>query len=62
MPSRPATRAEGATYVDLVQPFRSADDQGDVSDLLASDGDHPNAQGHAVIARELVAAGLPGLA
>jgi lysophospholipase L1-like esterase len=45
----------GAVYVDLRGPFLAAtggssDDEGP---LLASDGDHPSAQGHVVIAHAL---------
>jgi lysophospholipase L1-like esterase len=59
---RNAARQQQVNYVDLLQPFHDDADQGDVTLLLAPDGDHPNARGHAVIAHELVAAGLPGLA
>lgn len=49
----------GATYVDLEAVFHRRGT--DVSDLLAADGDHPDAAGHRLIARLLVAAGLPTL-
>ncbi len=49
--------AQHATYVDLYTPFRSDDGSGDPTGLLAADGDHPNAAGHAVIARALLVAG-----
>lgn len=52
-----ATRASVA-YIDLVQPFRGADGDSDDTNLLAADGDHPNAAGHARIAQALIAAGL----
>jgi lysophospholipase L1-like esterase len=52
-------RAGGATCVDLLGPFRTAD--GGVDDLLQDDGDHPDGDGHALIARTLAAAGLPAL-
>jgi lysophospholipase L1-like esterase len=51
--------ASGATYVDLESAFHRRGT--DVTDLLAADGDHPNAAGHRLIARLLVAAGLPTL-
>jgi len=48
-------RARSARYVDLYRAFRG---NGSVDDtrLLASDGDHPNAAGHRVIAAAVVAA------
>ncbi|WP_158220988.1 GDSL-type esterase/lipase family protein [Kineosporia sp. R_H_3] len=52
-------RAGGATCVDLVGPFRAAD--GGVDDLLQDDGDHPDGDGHALIARTLAAAGWDAL-
>lgn len=39
-------------YVDLYAPFKGSGDVDD-TDLLAADGDHPNAAGHAVIAQAL---------
>jgi lysophospholipase L1-like esterase len=51
-----AAAAQGATYVDLVTPFHGADGTADATALLAPDGDHPDAQGHAVIARALLSA------
>lgn len=51
----------GATYVDLYAPFHATRSDGDVTHLLLADGDHPNAKGHALIADQLIAAGLPGL-
>jgi lysophospholipase L1-like esterase len=50
-----AAVAEGASPVDLAGPFA----QHDVTQLLAPDGDHPNAAGHQLIAEVLLAAGLP---
>jgi len=41
--------AADATYVDLYGPFKGDGDQDD-SALLAADGDHPSAAGHALIA------------
>ena len=49
--------AGDATYVDIYTPFKGADGSKDPTDLLASDGDHPNAAGHAAIAEALVQAG-----
>jgi len=46
-----AARNNEATYVDIYGPFE--DNPGGVTPLLASDGDHPNAAGHALIARLL---------
>lgn len=54
-----SAEAEGATYVDLFAPFQQRGT--DITRLLAGDGDHPNGDGHALIARVLMAAGLPGL-
>nr|WP_238355041.1 SGNH/GDSL hydrolase family protein [Kribbella sandramycini] len=48
-----AAHAAHATYVDLYTPFETAPE---ITDLLASDGDHPNAAGHALIADLLLAA------
>ena len=42
--------------VDLHAPFLSADGTRDPTPLLSSDGDHPNAAGHDLIARTLLAA------
>ncbi|MGA8978984.1 MAG: SGNH/GDSL hydrolase family protein, partial [Pedococcus sp.] len=47
-----------ATCVDLYAPFNGAGGK-DPTPLLADDGDHPNAAGHALIARALVAATAP---
>jgi lysophospholipase L1-like esterase len=49
----------GATYVDLFDPFENR--PGGPTPLLAPDGDHPNARGHALTARVLIAAGTSGL-
>jgi lysophospholipase L1-like esterase len=54
-----ATISEGATSVDLAGPFQR--ESTDVTDLLAPDGDHPDAAGHELIAQTLLAAGLPTL-
>jgi lysophospholipase L1-like esterase len=50
-----ACRQTGVTYVDLYDPFK-ADHDGDDTRLLAPDGDHPSAAGHAVITSALMAA------
>jgi lysophospholipase L1-like esterase len=47
--------AHGATYVDIYRPFKG-DGSVDDTDLLAADGDHPNASGHRLIAQTLVSA------
>ena len=44
--------ADGAVFVDLYDAFE--DSGRDVTSLLAPDGDHPNAAGHALIARLLL--------
>src|SRR6478736_4253414 len=49
--------AAGARYVDLYGPFEQSGR--DVTALMAADGDHPDAAGHLLIARTLLAAGLP---
>jgi lysophospholipase L1-like esterase len=53
------TRSHGATYVDLFGPFEQRGTA--VTGLLAADGDHPNADGHRLIAQVLAQAGLPKL-
>ncbi|MGN6129965.1 MAG: SGNH/GDSL hydrolase family protein, partial [Nocardioidaceae bacterium] len=58
---RQAAGSAGATYVDLYAPFNGPASRGDTTRLLGPDGDHPNQAGQALIARRLVAAGLPGL-
>ena len=50
-----------ASYVDLYSTFKGPNTHGDDTALLADDGDHPNASGHVLIARRLMAQGLPGL-
>ncbi|HET9647423.1 MAG TPA: SGNH/GDSL hydrolase family protein [Microlunatus sp.] len=50
-------KAQRATYVDLYSPFKGSEGGDDPTDLLADDGDHPNAAGHRAIARALLAAG-----
>ena len=48
--------AHGATYVDLFTLFKGSDGTVDDTRLLAPDADHPNAAGHALIARGLLSA------
>ena len=50
-----AARTFGDACVDLYTPFLSTDGTRNPTALLASDGDHPNATGHEVIARALLA-------
>lgn len=54
---RSVSAAAGARYVDLFGPFEHSGR--DITSLLAADGDHPDAAGHALIARTLLDAGLP---
>ena len=49
-----AAHAAGARYIDGYRPFKGAGSR-DCTALLAADGDHPNAAGHEVLARSLVA-------
>ena len=53
--------ADHATYVDLYAPFKGADGSADPTDVLAADGDHPNAAGHEIIAQALLRAGTAPL-
>ena len=46
----------GSTYVDVRAAFKGPDYTNDETRYLASDGDHPNARGHATIARAVVSA------
>lgn len=48
-----AARDAGAIYIDGYAPFKD-DGSRDATPLLADDGDHPNADGHEVLARSLV--------
>ena len=50
-----AAVAAGATYVDVYDPFESRS-LADLTALLAPDGDHPSASGHALLAQLLLAA------
>ncbi|HVW34421.1 MAG TPA: SGNH/GDSL hydrolase family protein, partial [Acidimicrobiia bacterium] len=50
-----AAKAAGATYVSTYTAFKGADGSQDPTALLASDGDHPDAAGHALIARTIYA-------
>lgn len=47
-------RRTGSLYVDLRVAFKGPSDSWDETDLLASDGDHPNAAGHATIGHALI--------
>ena len=47
--------------MELFASFNGAAAEGNVTNLLAPDGDHPNAKGQALIANLLIEAGLPGL-
>jgi lysophospholipase L1-like esterase len=49
-------RSAGARCVDLYAPFKGGHGGKDPTHLLAADGDHPNAAGHRLIARVLLAA------
>lgn len=53
-----AAAAATATYVDLQAAFHRSPGEDD-TDLLAADGDHPNAAGHIAIAQTLRSVGLP---
>jgi lysophospholipase L1-like esterase len=50
-----AALRKGVTYVDLYAPFKEPND-GDDTPLLAPDGDHPSAAGHALITDALMTA------
>ena len=52
---------QDATYVDIYTPFKGSDGSSDPTDLLADDGDHPDAEGHKLIAKTLLAAGTDPL-
>lgn len=54
---RGAAGSAGAAYVDLFPAFQASGH--DITGLLADDGDHPDAAGHALIARTLLRAGRP---
>lgn len=45
-----AAQQTGATYISTDEAFHGSDGSHDPTDLLAPDGDHPNAAGHAAIA------------
>ncbi|MEU8266344.1 SGNH/GDSL hydrolase family protein [Sphaerisporangium sp. NPDC049002] len=51
-----AAAAAGARYVDLYVPFKGADGTRDDTELLADDGDHPDATGHRLIAGSVLSA------
>ncbi len=46
---------EGAIYVDAYSPFKGTGGR-DATGDLAADGDHPNSQGHLLLARAVLAA------
>lgn len=56
-----AATAAGATCVDTYTPYKGADGGKDPTELLAPDGDHPDAAGHLVIAQAMLRAGLADL-
>jgi lysophospholipase L1-like esterase len=56
-----AAETAGATCVDTYTPYKGEDGGKDPTELLASDGDHPNAAGHLVIAYAMLRAGLADL-
>ena len=58
---RDATRGAHDTFVGLYAPFHGPAARGDVTNLLSSDGNHPDAAGQSLIAQRLLAAGLHGL-
>jgi len=53
---RAAATAGFATYVPTLAAFKGTNGTGNPTGLLADDGDHPNARGHAAIAAALYAA------
>jgi lysophospholipase L1-like esterase len=50
---RSTAQATGSTFVDLDEAFHGPDDAWDETHLLASDGEHPNAEGHQRIAQAI---------
>lgn len=50
--------SHGVGYVGLSRAFRGPTGQTDDTDLLAADGNHPNAAGHRLIAQQLFLSGL----
>ena len=57
---RRAAAATGATMVSTYVPFKGTRGTVDPTPLLAADGDHPNARGHAVIAAAFYRAARAG--
>lgn len=55
-----AARENGATLISTYVPFKGEHGHRDPTALLAADGDHPNARGHAVIAEAYFRAALAG--
>jgi acyl-CoA thioesterase-1 len=54
-----AASQSGATYISTEKAFHGQDGNHDPTDLLSSDGDHPNAAGHAAIAALLPSVPAP---
>jgi lysophospholipase L1-like esterase len=57
---RSIASSTGSIYVDVRRAFRGPDDYWDETHLLAPDGEHPNAAGHARIAKAIEATVLSG--
>jgi acyl-CoA thioesterase-1 len=55
-----AASATGATLVSTYAAFKGSRGTADPTSLLAADGDHPNARGHAVIAAAFLRAARAG--
>lgn len=53
-------KEHGYACVDTYTPFEGTGDK-DPTGFLESDGDHPNAKGHELIAKAMLAVGLPAL-
>lgn len=53
---RQVAQSSGASYADAFTPFKGADGDSDDTSYLSDDGDHPNANGHDVLANAVVAA------
>ena len=51
-----AAAHQDAVYVDTRAPFKGDDGTKDCTELLASDGDHPNRAGHRTIATAILQA------
>jgi lysophospholipase L1-like esterase len=57
---REAAQRSGARYVPTTPVFKGTDRDQDPTNLLAADGDHPNAAGHQAIAGAIYAAAPAG--